>query len=232
MIFSNHKKGLITILGLMLILMVSGCTATGKNSSPQQAASPIDPVQKQTVDWRQAPPPPETKNLIAVAGFENKSTYSADRLWDTSAQLLSAHLLRTKYFRVVEWEKMKRLFDWDTLSHADIIKTPENLQEAQRVLLCDHFITGTITRFNVSTHAKSSALSKEKMIDTSVRVDLLLQNAMTGEYIAAGRGEHTIRQTYSPGQVGSWDSSVGDDALDIAIEKALFELIATYRRVQ
>lgn len=232
MIFSNHKKGPLTILSLMLILVVSGCTATGQNYSPQQAAPAIDPAQKQIVDWRQAPPPPETKNLIAVAGFENKSTYSADRLWDTSAQLLSAHLLRTKYFRVVEWEKMKRLFDWDTLSHADIIKTPENLQEAQRVLLCDHFITGTITRFNVSTHAKPSALSKEKMIDTSVRVDLLLQNAMTGEYIAAGRGEHTIRQTYSPGQVGSWDSSAGDDALDIAIEKALFELIATYRRVQ
>ena len=157
------------MLGLMLISMVSGCTATGQNYSPHQAAPSIDPAQHQTVDWRQAPPPPENKNLIAVAGFENKSTYSADRLWDTSAQLLSAHLLRTKYFRVVEWEKMKRLFDWDTLSHADIIKTPENLQEAQRILLCDRFITGTITRFNVSTHAKSSALSKEKIIDTMSR---------------------------------------------------------------
>lgn len=232
MIFSNHTKGICGILGLICILMVSGCTATGQNYPSQQTTPALDPAQMHTVDWGQVPPPPETKNLIAVAGFENKSTYSADRLWDTSAQLLSAHLLRTKYFRVVEWEKMKRLFDWDTLSHADIIKTPENLQEAQRILLCDHFITGTITRFNVSTHATSSALSKAKTIDTSVRVDLLLQSAMTGEYIAAGRGNHTIRQTYSPGQVGSWDSSAGDDALDIAIEKALFELIATYRRAQ
>ncbi len=218
------------ILGLVFMLIMSGCVASEQAGPAQQAAPVID--QDPMVDWGKAPAPPEKKNLIAVAGFENKSTYSADRLWDTSAQLLSAQLLRTQYFRVVEWEKMKRLFDWETLSHADIVKSPDNMAKAQRILLCDHFISGTITRFNVSTHAQASAVSKGKTIDTSVRVDLLLQNAGTGEYVAAGRGEHTIRQTYSARQVGSWDSSAGDDALDAAIEKALFELISSYSRAQ
>jgi len=163
-----------------------------------------------------------------VAGFENKSTYSADRLWDTSSKFLSSHLLRTGYFRVVEWEEMKRLFDWDTLSQADIIKSPEKMKEAHRILLCEHFISGAVTRFNVNTYAQTSAMSKAKTIDTTVRVDLILQDAQTGEYLASGKGEHTIRQTFGKGQVGTWDSSAGDDALDLAIGKALFELISTY----
>lgn len=210
----------------LFVLFLSGCVQTQQPAPAEESIPQI--TQDPLVDWSRLPLPSGNKNLIAVAGFENKSTYSADRLWDTSSQFLSAQLLRTKYFRVVEWDKMKRLFDWDTLSHVDIVKTPDNMQRAQRILLCDHFISGTITRFNVSTYAQASAISKAKFIDTSVRVDLLLQNAQTGEYIAAGRGDHTIRQTYSSRQVGSWNSTAGDDALDAAIEKALFELISTY----
>jgi curli biogenesis system outer membrane secretion channel CsgG len=196
----------------------------------QNAPGPYLPPDSQitSIDWSRIPPPPAKKDLVAVAGFENKSTYSADKLWDTSSKFLSAQLLRTGYFRVVEWEEMKRLFDWDTLSQVDIVKSPEKMQQAHRILLCENFISGAITRFNVNTYAQTSAMSKGKTIDTTVRVDLILQNAQTGEYLASGKGEHTIRQTFTSGQVGSWDSSAGDDALDMAIGKALFELISTY----
>ncbi len=215
----------------MLILLIaavalSGCLINTKTTRPDDSAALES--QAAVIDWTRIPPPPANRDLIAVAGFENKSTYSADRLWDTSSKFLSTHLLRTGYFRVVEWEEMKRLFDWDTLSQADIVKSPENMKKAQRILLCEHFISGAVTRFNVNTTAQTSAMSKGKVIDTTVRVDLLLQNAQTGEYLATGKGEHTIRQTFSSGQVGSWDSSAGDDALDSAIGKALFELISTY----
>jgi curli biogenesis system outer membrane secretion channel CsgG len=182
------------------------------------------------VDWTRIPPPPASRDLVAVVGFENKSTYSADRLWDTSSKFLSTHLLRSGYFRVVEWEEMKRLFDWDTLSQVDIVKSPDKMQKARRILLCENFISGAITRFNISTYAQTSAMSKEKVIDTTVRVDLLLQSAQTGEYLATGQGEHTVRQVYAGGQLGSWNSSAGDDALDMAIGKALFELVSTFQR--
>ncbi len=198
----------------------------GHQNPPGPYLSPESQIT--TIDWTRIPPPPSKKDLVAVAGFENKSTYSADKLWDTSAKFLSSHLLRTGYFRVVEWEEMKRLFDWDTLSQADIIKSPEKMQQAHRILLCEHFISGAVTRFNVNTYAQTSAMSKAKTIDTTVRVDLILQNAQTGEYLASGKGEHTIRQTFGKGQVGTWDSSAGDDALDLAIGKALFEMISTY----
>jgi curli biogenesis system outer membrane secretion channel CsgG len=223
----NRAKSLFL---LMAALIFSGCVANTGATRPDDTAGAME-SRSVAIDWTRVPPPPQNRDLVAVAGFENKSTYSADRLWDTSSKFLSSHLLRTGYFRVVEWEEMKRLFDYDTLSQVDIVKSPENMKKAQRILLCEHFISGAVTRFNVNTTAQTSALSKAKIIDTTVRVDLLLQNAQTGEYLAAGKGEHTIRQTFNKGQVGSWDSSAGDDALDAAIGKALFELISTYAGV-
>ena len=220
------------IILTFFILSLAGCQAhhSGQYSDPP----PQMQQQEQRVDWSRIPPPPAERELAAIAGFENKSTYSADRLWDTSGQFLASHLLRAGYFRVVEWEEMKRLFDWDTLSQVDIIRSPENMQRARRILLCEYFISGAITRFNVHTHSQVSATSRARTVDTTVRVDLLLQNAQTGEYLSTGQGEHTIRQTFSGGptggQVGSWDSSAGDDALDMAIGKALVELISTYSR--
>lgn len=220
-----NRKQTRVFFGVIFVFIISGCAQT-RQPHPSEPSPPVS--MGPAVDWSLISPPSGERKLVAVAGFENRSIYSADRLWDTSSKYLSTHLLRTGYFRVVEWEEMKRLFDWDTLSHVDIVKSPEKMQRARRILLCENFISGSITRFNISTHAQASAMSKAKIIDTTVRVDLLLQNAHTGEYTATGKGEHTIRQIIGSGQVGSWNSSSGDDALDMAIEKALFELISTY----
>jgi len=58
----------------------------------------------------------------------------------------------------------------------------------------------------------------------------LLQSAQTGEYFATGTGESSVRQVYEGGQTGSWDPALADRALDLAIGKALFELIENYHR--
>ncbi len=214
------------VVALFLMFMLFGCSATPVKPD---AANGKYAQQNEKVDWSQFPAPPAKKELVAVAGFENKSTYSADKLWDTSSQILASSLLRSHYFRVVEWEKMKQLFDWDTLSHASLVKSPEDLKRAQRILLCKYFITGSITYFDVNQHATVSAFSKNKVIDTTIRVDLLLQDAGTGEYLSTGTGEHMVSQTYeggmSGGQTGSWDSHSADKALTFAIHKALLELV-------
>ena len=227
----KNRLKMFLLLGLWpaVLFVVAGCTAPQPVPPKFEVSAPV-----KTFDWSRLPPAPKKKELVAVAGFENKSTYSADRLWDTSSQILATYLLRSGYFRVVEWSKMKRIFDWDTLSAASIIKSPENMKKAQRILLCEDFISGSITYFDVRQHAQVSAMSKEKTIDTTIRVDLLLQSAQTGEYLAAGTGESSVRQTYtgglSGGQTGSWDPALADRALDLAIGKALFELIENYQR--
>ena len=219
-------------MGLLILLCAAACAGCAAGTGGSGTTQNTDPSADPQVDWSRLPAPPADKSLIAVAGFENKSTYSADRLWDTSSQMLSSALLRSQYFRVVEWERMKRLFDWDTLSQASLVKSPENLQRAQRILLCEYFVTGAITYFDVSQHAEVSALSKKKTIDTTVRVDLLMQDARSGEYLATGNGAHTVRQTYAGGmtggQTGTWNTHSADRALSVAIDQALFELIENF----
>ncbi|MDY6987892.1 MAG: CsgG/HfaB family protein [Thermodesulfobacteriota bacterium] len=216
------------LMALSIAFALLGCAAT-------PPAADLPPTPEVKMDWSALPGPPQKKQLVAVAGFENKSTYSADKLWDTSSRILASYLLRAGYFRVVEWEKMKQLFDWDTLSTASLVKTPENMKKAQRILLCEHFLSGSITCFDVRQHASVSATSKRKVIDTTIRVDLLLQDAQSGEYVSTGMGEHTVSQVYSGGlsggQTGSWDPRAADKALDMAIGKALLELISNFDRL-
>lgn len=219
------------ILTLMLFFFI-GCVAAPKGNHLDGSETLTNqPDMNSTIHWTDLPKPAK-KQLVAIAGFENRSTYSADKLWDTSGQLLAANMIRAGYFRVVEWERMKTLFDWDALSNVDLIKSPDNMKKAQRILLCEYFISGAITYFDVSRQNYVSAMSKNKTYETTIRVDLLLQNAKTGEYLATGAGEHTVKQvfkgTFSGGQTGTWSPRAADKALNLAIQKALFELISSF----
>jgi curli biogenesis system outer membrane secretion channel CsgG len=176
----------------------------------------------------------EMRKLVAIAGFENKSTFGADKLWDTSGQLLTRNLLDMGIFRLVEWERMKQLFDWHELSTNAIVKSPEKRADARKILLTEYFLTGAVTQFDVKQTSEVSALSKRKRYTTSVSVDLQLQDASTGEYLSGATGESTSVQEFSGditgGQTGSWDPKSADQALNAAIRQALDKLVENYRR--
>ena len=174
--------------------------------------------------------------LVAIAGFENKSTFRADKLWDTSGQMLTTNLLEMGVFRLVEWEKMKQLFDWHALSTNSLVKSPEKREEARKILLTEYFLSGAVTQYDVSQKSEVSALSKRKVYTTSVRVDLQMQDASTGEYLSGATGQSTEKQEFSGdisgGQTGSWDPKSGDTALGNAIQQALQKLVETYKKNQ
>jgi curli biogenesis system outer membrane secretion channel CsgG len=176
----------------------------------------------------QGPAPAGERPLVAVAGFENRSTYSADKLWDTSSQLLTSELVRDGRFRVVEWERMKLLFDYETLSTTDLVRKPEGRGRARQILLCEYFITGAITRFDVVTRGRVSSFSKKKEFETTIRVDLTLMDAATGEYLSQGTGQQTEIDSYrggiTGGQTGTWDPASANRALERAIATALAQL--------
>lgn len=181
-----------------------------------------------------APTARQARKLVAIVGFENKSTYGADRLWDTSGQLLTTGLLEQGTFRLVEWERMKQLFDWHALSTNSLVKSPEKRAEARKILLTEYFISGAITQFDVTQSGEVSALSKRKVYTTNVRVDLQMQDSATGEYISGATGHSTARQEFSGdftgGQTGAWDPKKADDALNEAIQMALKKLVDNYKR--
>jgi curli biogenesis system outer membrane secretion channel CsgG len=217
------KKIIVFVLGI--VIFYAGCAAP-KSSPPVITGTELETI----------PPPPSPKKLVAIAGFENKSTYSADKLWDTSAQTLMAELLNLSYFRVVEWEKMKRLFDWEVLSTSSLVKNPEEMKKAQRILLCDYFLSGAVTRFDVQVHSGTSALKKKKVFETSIRIDLLLQDPNTGEYLSQGIGKAKVVKELKGGlggsQGGMWDPASASDALERAISSALRKLVINFSKRQ
>ena len=219
--FRIPRSNLICFLSLFIIACVS---------TPQQVE--VTPLPEQDSFQYQKITPPKNRKLVAVAGFENKSTFSADKLWDTCSQLLTVNLVGSSYFRVVEWERMKQLFDWDMLASNSLVQSPESREKVRKILLCEYFVTGAVTSFDVSQQSTVSAMSKSKVIDTTIRVDLLLQDAQTGEYLSASTGEAVERQIFqgglAGGQTGTWVSKYADKALNNAINKALYKLIEKY----
>lgn len=200
----------------------------------------MNPPQVAQAAPRDSPPPPQRlasrsdRKLVAIVGFENKSTFGSDKLWDTSGQLVFSTLMEMGTFRVVEWEKIKRQFDWHDLSTNSLVKSPQKMAEAQKILLTEYFLSGAITQYDVRQSSEVSAMSKRKVYTTNVRVDLSIQDAATGEYVGAANGQGSNRQEFSGditgGQTGTWDPRSGDDALNQAIQQALKKLIDTYQK--
>jgi curli biogenesis system outer membrane secretion channel CsgG len=145
-----------------------------------------------------------------------------------------SNLMEMGVFKMVEWEQMKRLFDWHALSTNSLVKTPQLRAEANKILLTELFLSGAITQYDVRQNSEVSALSKKKVYTTNVRVDLQLQNAATGEFLSAANGQGMARQEFTGditgGQTGSWDPKGGDEALNFAIQQALKKLIDNYRK--
>ena len=179
-------------------------------------------------------PTTNRRKLVAISGFENKSTFGSDKLWDTSGQLLTSSLLEMGVFRLVEWEKMKQLFDWKALSANDLVKSPESREKARKILLTEYFLSGAVTHYDVAQKSEVSALSKRKTYVTDVRVDLQMQDSATGEYIGSASGEASEKQEFtgdfSGGQTGTWDPKSGDKALNRAIQLALNKLVENYKK--
>ena len=201
---------------------------------PKPAAERVAPAQLAAASPSSAPRSGAQRKLVAIAGFENKSTYGADKLSDSSGQLLTSNLLEMGTFRLVEWERMKQLFTWHELSTNALVKSPEKRAAARKILLTEYFLSGAITHFDVKQSSDVSAMSKRKTYTTHVRVDLQMQDSATGEYVSGASGQSTAKQEFSGditgGQTGSWDPKSADTALTEAIQQALKKLVDNYRK--
>jgi len=65
----------------------------------ERAMNPPPPAQDRAPAARVASR--SDRKLVAIVGFENKSTFGADKLWDTSGQLVFSNLMEMGTFRVV-----------------------------------------------------------------------------------------------------------------------------------
>jgi uncharacterized caspase-like protein/curli biogenesis system outer membrane secretion channel CsgG len=182
--------------------------------------------------------PPELRHSnrpaekVAFVGMRNKSIYAADHLWDVASHLLTTRLIEIGYLSVVDWDRMKRDFDPIQLKNASLVSSPEQFLDVKRRLNCDLFLGGAITYYDVSQAGKVSAISKNKTLTTTIRVDLWLQDAETGEFVSAATGSGRATQQFTGGllggNIGTWDMNIANQALDIAIDDSLIKLLTLY----
>lgn len=213
---------------LFFMLGLIGC-ATPR---PQVEFSTPPPMALHFPDELEADPSGSGGKVVALVGIENKSIYAADKLWDIASHLLTTRLVEIGYFSVVDWERMKAQFDIGRLKSAGLVSTPESLRHVRERLACDYFLGGAITYYDVSQSAHVSAISKSKTMTTTVRIDLWLQDARTGEYLSAASGNGRAKQQFSGGllggNIGTWDINVANKSLNLAINDGLVKLIKSY----
>jgi len=222
------KKNLI-IFSFICLLIGWGCAAAppqAKFSTPEQPQIKIPEQLKSS----------RSDKLVAIVGMENKSIFKAENLWDLASDLLTTRLVEIGYFRTVNWQRVKNDFDHVSLKTSSLVSTPEQLMNVRDRLSADYFLGGAITFYDVTQTGNVSAISKTKTITTTVRVDLWLQDAQTGEYMSAasgnGKAEQEFRGGLLSGTVGTWDANVANKSLTLAIDDALVKLLAKYQEHQ
>ena len=211
-----------------MIIMGLGCSTP--SPPPVEYSNPA-PASMQIPDELRNPP--SDKRLVAIVGMQNKSIFRSEQLWDMASDILTTRLVEIGYFRVIDWQRMKSQFDSVSLQTASLVSTPGSLVNVRDRLSCDYFLGGAITFYDVAQSGEVSAMSKNKTITTTVRVDLWLQHAQTGEYLSAASGNGQAKQQFSGGLmggvIGTWDFNIANKALTLAIDDGLIKLLKTYR---
>lgn len=223
------KTKLIVVFLVTAFFWLNGC-ATGPSLQKEPVIS--EPAE--------IPVPREIKThqgqdkLVAPVGVVNKSIYKAENLWDVATDIMATKLIETGYFRVVNWDIMKRDFNTAKLESATLVNAPDSLEKVQTQLSCDYYIGGSITYYDVSRNQVAEFSKKEKNITTTVRVDLWIQDSITGEYMAASSATGRVTQTYTGGltggSIGSWSFAEANKALAMAVNKGVVNLLTQYHR--
>ncbi len=215
------------IVSICSLLIAGGCASAPRSvrlSAPESPAIQIP---------EELRPPSGEKKLVSVVGVENKSIYRAENLWDVASDLLTTRIVDIGYFRVTDWQKIKNSFDHLSLQNASLVSSPDRFVKVRNELSCDYFLGGSVTFYDVTQTGQVSAISKNKTITTTIRVDLWLQDSQTGEYLSAASGNGRAEQQYSGGllggTVGTWDANAANKALTLAIDDGLVRLLKTYQ---
>jgi curli biogenesis system outer membrane secretion channel CsgG len=171
--------------------------------------------------------------VVGIVGVTNTSVFRSDTLWDVASRILTTNLMNMNFFRVRDWERTRSLYGEADLRSSNIATTPDNLRQIRSELDCDLLMGGSVTYYDITEESEISATSKNKKITTSLRVDLWLQDANTGEYVSAASGNGQSMQNYSAGlfggQQGAWTQNAAHRALEVAMNEALIKVLRQYQ---
>ncbi len=168
---------------------------------------------------KQAPPPTGPKLRVAVAKFENKTTYGA-RLGTAAADILVTELARTERFILIERAELDRLLTEQKLGLTGAVD-PATAAQMGKILGAAAMIVGSVSQFGVKTEGSDLLITASKRQIAEATVDARIIDVETARILHAETGSGEAKTTSGTflglGSSASYDEALEGKALRAAI---------------
>lgn len=166
-----------------------------------------------------APPPAGPRLRVAVAKFENKTTYGA-RLGTAASDILVTELARTERFVLIERAELDRLLSEQKLGLTGAVD-PATAAQMGKILGAAAIIVGSVSQFGVKTEGSDLLITASKRQIAEATVDARIIDVETARILHAETGSGEAKTTSGTflglGSSASYDEALEGKALRAAI---------------
>jgi curli biogenesis system outer membrane secretion channel CsgG len=166
-----------------------------------------------------APPPAGPKLRVAVAKFENKTTYGA-RLGTAASDILVTELARTERFVLIERAELERLLTEQKLGLTGAVD-PATAAQMGKILGAAAMVVGSVSQFGVKTEGSDLLITASKRQIAEATVDARIIDVETARILHAETGTGEAKTTSGTflglGSSASYDEALEGKALRAAI---------------
>jgi len=208
-----------------LLVGVVGCATV--EDKPKAVEGDVSRDEQQVAQKKAAlPEKPRFKRKVAIGRFSNETRYGRSLLRDDHndplgkqvSDILAGRLVESGRFLVFERPDIKKL-------EAE----GKRAGISMNLVGVDTMIFGSLTEFGINTTGKTGFLSKTKKQTADAAVELRLVDVKTGQvfFTAKGSGSASVESgaIAGYGSKASYDSTLGDKAIDAAVSDVLNTLI-------
>lgn len=209
----------IKVICLFIFLFILGCTTTQTvQKDTQQKVKP-----SYSSDTYIGP-----KKKIAIAEFSNSTPYGQRRLGEGISSILMTELAKADRFILIERKNLEDVADEIKLSMTGLT---ENAVEELQLIGAEYLLMGDVTKFAVSTEGKSTLVSKKKVQQADVSVDMRMVDVSTGQILLSETGSGTAtketKQVLGQGSSAGYDEALEQDAFRSSVVSLVDKIVKT-----
>lgn len=205
------------------ILILANCTV--KQIKPTDTGIPGTGSKKEDLDLKRP------KFKIAITKFVNKTKYGAQRLGTSASDILVTELAKTNRFILIERGNLDQIIKEQRFSLSDLFDETQNTIKIGRLLGVNAIITGSISQFGVHISSSDVIIGGSKKQTAEATVDVRVIDVNTGQIMLADSGRGVVSKKYSTflglGSHGGYDETLESDALRVAIQKFVSNIVST-----
>ncbi len=205
------------LFGLFAVIALAGCQSSSVTKEEEYVKLKARPAR-----------PKETRPLVAVTDFVDKSNYGQGRLGSGAADVLTTELLKSQQVRTLERQQLSKALDELKLQHSGVTDA-NTAKQVGKMLNAKYVIYGAITNFGMHVEANDFVLVNNKTQIAECEVDVRIIEVETSEAVYGmngnGRADKTVSGSIVGGGRSSFDEKLAGRALRAAIVKMLDDML-------